>query len=118
MEKAPISNECIETIDCVCDDCIEEIRIEEMREKINKKFDNSKFLLKTLFDNIEKEKCIFNGVPQKVIIDNDIDGILDIFNWLYCISSMELYHLIYDFLGDIHMKKIYDLSDEELKYLM
>lgn len=109
---------CVETVDCVCIECIEEIRIEEMREKINKKIDNPAFLLKTLFDNVEKEKCIFYGVPQKVIIQNEIDEILYIFHHLYNISSCELYHLIYDFLGETRMKKIYDLSDEELNYLM
>jgi len=82
----------------------------------HKKMMNIKYLFSQLFKYKNPDECSLFGIPNK-ILKFDIDILVAIIIE-YNISSVGLYHLIHSFVGSEKFKEIYDLTNEEYKYVI
>ena len=111
--------ECNETIECECNECVEEIRKETIKENVNKKM-TSDFIINGMVTVLSKLQIltlldipVYNDEKNPYMIW-DYDDLLNTFG----ISPIELFNIIYrNFSSDV-VKELYKLTDEEYNYLI
>jgi hypothetical protein len=110
--------DCLETTDCTCKECAEEMHKMLLSERLWKKFGDRKLLLTSLFENIPKEKCQF-GIPQHYINNNDIKNITEILDDYNMSLDQFIKRIYYNIIKNgSSMKEIYKLSDEEYNWFL
>ena len=108
---------CVSTYECVCVECVEENKKEEMKENVSKKMENEKFLLTRVLE-VENGNgsVIFEMLNIRKFRYENLDELLEVLLCLYNISCVDLFRCIYNRYGE-RMKEMYELSEEEYKYI-